>query len=97
VSDGEILRHDGCWPSSPVVGRRGAQTRRRIFAETLKLFETHGFHRTSAESIAKAVGTSRATLYQYFGSKEQIFLAPGRVRRGHDAGRSPARPARTDA
>jgi AcrR family transcriptional regulator len=57
-----------------VVGRRGAQTRRRIVAETMKLFETHGFHRTSVESIAKAVGTSRATLYQYFGSKEQIFL-----------------------
>jgi AcrR family transcriptional regulator len=74
VSDGEILRRDGYWPSSPVVGRRGAQTRRRIVAETLKLFETHGFHGTSVESIAKAAGTSRATLYQYFGSKEQIFV-----------------------
>jgi AcrR family transcriptional regulator len=74
MSDGEILRRDGYWPSSPVVGRRGAQTRQRIVTETLKLFEAHGFHNTSVDSIAKAAGTSRATLYQYFGSKEQIFV-----------------------
>lgn len=74
MSDGEILRRDGYWPSSPVVGRRGAQTRRRIVAETLKLFETNGFHGTSVDSIAAAAGTSRATLYQYFASKEQIFV-----------------------
>jgi AcrR family transcriptional regulator len=74
MSDGEILRRDGYWPSSPVVGSRGAQTRRRIVAETLKLFETNGFHSTSVDSIAAAAGTSRATLYQYFASKEQIFV-----------------------
>jgi AcrR family transcriptional regulator len=73
MSDSEIRRRDGYWPTSPVVGRRGAQTRQRIVAETLRLFEAHGFHGTSVESIAKAAGTSRATLYQYFGSKEQIF------------------------
>jgi AcrR family transcriptional regulator len=74
MSDGEILRRDGYWPSSPVVGHRGAQTRRRIVAETLKLFEANGFHGTSVDSIAAAAGTSRATLYQYFASKEQIFV-----------------------
>jgi AcrR family transcriptional regulator len=73
MSDGEIQRRDGYWPSSPVVGRRGAQTRQRIVAETLTLFETQGFHATSVEAIAKAAGTSRATLYQYFEGKEQIF------------------------
>ncbi|MBW0105176.1 TetR/AcrR family transcriptional regulator [Pseudonocardia sp. KRD-291] len=71
---GEILRRDGYWPASPVVGRRGARTRQRIVVETLKLFETQGFHSTSVDAIAKAAGTSRATLYQYFESKDQIFV-----------------------
>ncbi|WP_181782000.1 TetR/AcrR family transcriptional regulator [Pseudonocardia pini] len=75
MSDGgEILRRDGYWPSSPVVGQRGAQTRERIVTETLRLFERQGFHGTSVEAIATAAGTSRATLYQYFESKEQIFV-----------------------
>ena len=72
--NGEILRRDGYWPASPVVGRRGARTRQRIVVETLKLFETQGFHSTSVDAIAKAAGTSRATLYQYFESKDQIFV-----------------------
>ena len=74
MSDGEVQRRDGYWPSSPVVGRRGARTRQRIVAEALKLFETQGFHATSVDAIAKAAGTSRATLYQYFEGKEQIFV-----------------------
>jgi AcrR family transcriptional regulator len=74
MSDGEILRRDGYWPSSPVVGRRGAQTRGRIVEAALRLFETEGFHGTSVESIAKGAATSRATVYQYFESKEQIFV-----------------------
>jgi AcrR family transcriptional regulator len=57
-----------------VVGRRGAQTRQRIVDETLRLFEEQGFHGTSVDAIARAAGTSRATLYQYFESKDQIFV-----------------------
>ncbi|SHN17562.1 TetR/AcrR family transcriptional regulator [Cryptosporangium aurantiacum] len=70
----EGVRRDGYGPTSPIVGERGARTRRRIVAETLTLFETQGFHGTSVEGIAKAAGTSRATLYQYFASKEEIFV-----------------------
>ena len=53
---------------------RGARTRERIVAEALRLFEQQGYRATSVESIARAAGTSRATLYQYFESKEQIFV-----------------------
>jgi AcrR family transcriptional regulator len=56
------------------VGERGARTRQRIVEETLRLFEAQGFHATSVDGIAKAAGTSRSTLYQYFESKEQIFV-----------------------
>ncbi|WP_073256502.1 TetR/AcrR family transcriptional regulator [Cryptosporangium aurantiacum] len=74
MSDGEILRRDGYWPSSPVVGQRGAQTRGRIVEAALRQFEAEGFHGTSVDSIAKGAATSRATVYQYFESKEQIFV-----------------------
>jgi AcrR family transcriptional regulator len=73
MSGEEILRRDGYGPTSPIVGRRGAHTRRRITDETMRQFEIHGFHGTSVEGIARAVGISRPTLYQYFESKQQIF------------------------
>ncbi|MCU4183454.1 TetR/AcrR family transcriptional regulator; helix-turn-helix transcriptional regulator [Acidiferrimicrobium sp. IK] len=41
---------------------------------TLLLFEEKGFHGTLVDDIASSVGISRAALYQYFGSKEEIFV-----------------------
>jgi AcrR family transcriptional regulator/acyl dehydratase len=73
-SENETFRREGYGPTSLAVGERGARTRQKIVAETLRLFESQGFHATSVESIAKAAGTSRSTLYQYFESKEQIFV-----------------------
>jgi AcrR family transcriptional regulator/acyl dehydratase len=73
-SENETFRREGYGPTSLVVGERGARTRQRIIEVTLRLFESQGFHATSVESIAKEAGTSRSTLYQYFESKEQIFV-----------------------
>jgi AcrR family transcriptional regulator len=73
-SENETFRREGYGPTSLAVGERGTRTRQRIVEETLRLFETQGFHATSVEGIAKAAGTSRSTLYQYFESKEQIFV-----------------------
>ena len=73
-SENETFRREGYGPTSPAVGERGARTRQRIVEETLRLFEAQGFHATSVDGIAKAAGTSRSTLYQYFESKEQIFV-----------------------
>jgi AcrR family transcriptional regulator len=73
-SENETFRREGYGPASLAVGERGARTRQRIVEETLRLFETQGFHATSVDGIAKAAGTSRSTLYQYFESKEQIFV-----------------------
>ncbi len=61
-------------PHSPVVGPRGARTRRAIVDAAGPLFEASGFHATSVEDIADAAGISRAALYQYFGSKEELFI-----------------------
>jgi AcrR family transcriptional regulator len=73
-SENETFRREGYGPTSLAVGERGARTRQRIVEETLRLFGTQGFHATSVEGIAKAAGASRSTLYQYFESKEQIFV-----------------------
>lgn len=59
-------------PTSPEVGERGGRTRDRIIAETLELFADIGFHDTTVRDIADASEVSRATLYQYFSSKDEI-------------------------
>ncbi len=71
---GDFVRRASYGPSSPVVGERGARTRRQILDSTLELFAERGFHATLIEDIANAAGVSRATLYQYFESKEMIFV-----------------------
>jgi AcrR family transcriptional regulator len=56
-----------------VVGVRGAQTRQQILAVALEIFAERSFHDVSVDDLAKAAGVSRATLYQYFESKDEIF------------------------
>lgn len=51
------------------------ERRQAIIDTAKKAFATHGFSQTSMASIAKKVGGSKATLYNYFASKEEIYLA----------------------
>jgi AcrR family transcriptional regulator len=55
------------------VGRRGLHTRERILACAADVFLANGFHSASLDTIAKAANASRATVYQYFAGKEEIF------------------------
>jgi len=73
VAQSEIVRRASYGPTSPVVGERGARTRGQIIEVTLSLFAQHGVHATLVDDIAKSAGISRATLYQYFSSKEDLF------------------------
>ncbi|MGW6358058.1 TetR/AcrR family transcriptional regulator [Streptomyces sp. NPDC055092] len=73
MSSEETLRRASYGPNSPQIGRKGARTRQRIIDETLRLFEAKGFHETLVDDIAERSGVSRATLYQYFASKDEIF------------------------
>lgn len=70
----ESVRRPSYGPTSPAVGESGSRTRERILAESLHLFGNAGFYQTSVQDIARAAGVSRATLYQYFESREQIFV-----------------------
>jgi AcrR family transcriptional regulator len=55
-------------------GRTAYRERRQeIIAAAAGLFKTHGFRGTSIGQIAEALGTDRATLYYYIGSKEELF------------------------
>lgn len=61
-------------PSSPTLGARGSATRQRILDAALECFVTQGYHATVIDDIASSIEVSRATLYQYFASKEDLFL-----------------------
>jgi AcrR family transcriptional regulator len=74
MSEASIVRRSSYGPSSPAIGARGASTRGRITEVSLKLFGRLGYFDTSVDAIAKAAGVSRATLYQYFKGKDEIFL-----------------------
>lgn len=74
MSENSITRRVSYGPSSPDVGTRGANTRSKIVDVSLELFGEVGYFNTSVDAIAKAAGISRATLYQYFPSKDEIFL-----------------------
>jgi AcrR family transcriptional regulator len=68
------LRRPGYAPAANAgVGRRGLHTRDRILGCAAEVFLANGFHATSLDAIAKAAGASRATVYQYFAGKEEIF------------------------
>jgi AcrR family transcriptional regulator len=68
------LRRSGYAPAANAgVGRRGLHTRDRILGCAAEAFLANGFHATSLDAIAKAARASRATVYQYFAGKEEIF------------------------
>ena len=55
----------------------GGATQRRteIVQHASELFDEVGYHTTSMDDIAKAVGLAKPTLYHYFQSKDSILLA----------------------
>lgn len=54
---------------------RSAATQAVILDAAAAEFSTHGYRRSSVDSVSRRAGVSRATLYQYWRSKEQLFRA----------------------
>jgi AcrR family transcriptional regulator len=69
----DVQRRASYGPTSPALGWKGAKTRQRIIEVALEVFGRRGYHGTVVDDLAEAVGLSRATLYQYFEGKEDIF------------------------
>jgi AcrR family transcriptional regulator len=57
------------------LGRRGALTRRKMLDATGQLLEDHGIRDLRVVDVARAVGSSPATFYQYFRDVEDAVLA----------------------
>lgn len=57
------------------LGRRGAETRRRLLDATARLLEDNGLRDLKVVDIARAVDLSPATFYQYFQDVEAAVLA----------------------
>jgi AcrR family transcriptional regulator len=56
------------------LGKRGALTRRRLLDATAGLLESRGVRDLRVVDIARKVGTSPATFYQYFRDVEEAVL-----------------------
>jgi AcrR family transcriptional regulator len=56
-----------------VVPEYRAEAKARIAKAARELFAAEGFHRTSMDDIARALGVSKAALYLYFPSKVDIL------------------------
>ncbi len=55
--------------------KKKAVTRKAITEAAVKLFSEKGFEKTSIEDIARAAGIGKATVYGYFATKDEIFMA----------------------
>lgn len=57
------------------LGKRGALTRRRLLDATTRLLDDSGIRELRVVDIARDVGTSPATFYQYFRDVAAVVLA----------------------
>ena len=67
---------------SPFVGERGQRAQNKILEAALEVFGEVGYHGCGIKRITEVSGYSRASFYQYFSSKEDLFRhLAGRVAR----------------
>jgi AcrR family transcriptional regulator len=62
----------------PLRERHRQRVTERIISVAVSLFKAHGFDRTTMDDIAEKAEISRATLFNYFPSKEALLLPWGR-------------------
>ena len=55
--------------------RRLERNKERILRATLELFQVHGIKKTTTNDVAQKAGVSPATVYNHFGSKEDLVRA----------------------
>jgi TetR/AcrR family transcriptional regulator, repressor for uid operon len=58
-----------------VTGQYKSDLREKIIEAAIESFAQTGFDKTKMEDIAKRLGLSKGTIYLYFNSKEDLFLA----------------------
>lgn len=61
----------------PLRERNKERVKQRILSAASELFKTGGYHQTTIDDIAEKAEISRATLFNYFPSKETLLLPWG--------------------
>ena len=51
------------------------ETRNNIINAARKVFAQYGYRKTTLDDIASSIGRTKSSLYYYFRSKEEVFLA----------------------
>ncbi|MEE9539180.1 MAG: TetR/AcrR family transcriptional regulator [candidate division NC10 bacterium] len=52
-----------------------ARKRREILEAAMRVFSREGYHRAKMEAVAEEAGIGKGTVYEYFKSKTDLFLA----------------------
>jgi TetR/AcrR family fatty acid metabolism transcriptional regulator len=61
-------------PQDPIRQQLIEARRAQILAAAAAVFAEKGFHRATTKEIAKAAGVSEGTIYNYFGSKDDLLI-----------------------
>ena len=75
MSGDPAMSSDSVALNGRAIGRRGLRTRARLLEATAHLLERRGLRDLRVVDIARAVGTSPATFYQYFRDVVDAVLA----------------------
>lgn len=54
--------------------RKSEENKRKIVNCAMRLFAEHGYDNVSVDDIAKAAGSSKGSFYNYFTSKDELFV-----------------------
>jgi len=69
-----VSAHSSIWRDKNTLTQNG-QRREAILAAAQKVFAKHGYHDARTSEIAREAGVAEGTLYNYFPSREDIFLS----------------------
>jgi AcrR family transcriptional regulator len=72
-SEPDVVVRRAPFSDNPRVGARGQRTQQRIVDAALRVFGEDGYHRCGVARITELAGCSRASFYQYFSGKEDVF------------------------
>jgi AcrR family transcriptional regulator len=71
--DPESVLRRAPFSDNPLVGVRGQRAQQRILEAALQVFGEAGYHQCGIARITDVAGCTRASFYQYFSSKEDVF------------------------
>lgn len=54
--------------------RKSQENKRKIVNCAMRLFAEHGYDNISVDDIARAANSSKGSFYNYFGSKDELFV-----------------------